>query len=130
MRPKKTSFWIVLIVMILAASVGAIIWQHHAKKDAVIAEVYVKGELVRTIDLSEVTAPETFTVEGAIGQNTIRVEPGRICVTEADCPDHVCIETGWLSSEHPSPIVCLPNKVVIQLRSDTENAPQIDGVTG
>ena len=65
-----------------------------------------------------------------IGKNTILVEPGRICVTEAECPDHVCIQMGWLSSEHPTPIVCLPNEVVIMLSDSTENTNRIDGVTG
>ena len=127
---KKTSFWVAVIAVILLASGAALLWQHHAKGGAVVAEIYVEGKCVRTIDLTAVSEPETFEVEGAIGKNTIRVEPGRICVTEADCPDHVCIEMGWLSSEHPSPIVCLPNKVVIQLSDSTENANDIDGVTG
>ncbi len=127
---KKTSFWIVLIALIVAVSAGVLLWQHLAKKDAVIAEIYVEGECVRRIDLSAVKEPETFTVEGVIGKNTILVEPGRICVTEAECPDHVCIEMGWLSSEHPTPIVCLPNEVVIMLSDSTENTNRIDGVTG
>ena len=127
---KKTSFWIVLIALIVAVSAGVLLWQHLAKKDAVIAEIYVEGECVHRIDLSAVKEPETFTVEGVIGKNTILVEPGRICVTEAECPDHVCIEMGWLSSEHPTPIVCLPNEVVIMLSDSTENTNRIDGVTG
>ena len=127
---KKTSFWIVLIALIVAVSAGVLLWQHLAKKDAVIAEIYVEGECVRRIDLSAVKEPETFTVEGVIGKNTILVEPGRICVTEAECPDHVCIQMGWLSSEHPTPIVCLPNEVVIMLSDSTENTNRIDGVTG
>lgn len=127
---KKNAFWVALIAVILLASAGVLIWQNHAKRDAVVAEIYVEGTCVRTIDLSAVSEPETFEVEGAIGKNTVRVEPGRICVTEADCPDHVCIQMGWLSSEQPRPIVCLPNKVVIQLADSTENANGFDGVTG
>ena len=127
---KKTAFWIVLIAVILAASVGVLIWQHNAKKNAVIAEIYVEGACVRTVDLSRVTEPERFDVEGAIGKNTVLVEPGRICVTDADCPDHVCVSMGWLPEENPFPIVCLPNQVVIQLKGDAEHSPQIDGVTG
>ena len=127
---KKTAFWVAVIAVILLASVGAILWQNHAKQDAVVAEIYVEGTCVRTVDLSEVKEPETFVVVGAIGKNTVRVEPGRICVTETDCPDHVCIQMGWLSSENPRPIVCLPNKVVIQLADSTENTNDVDGVTG
>lgn len=127
---KKTGFWIAVIAAILVLSAGALLLQHLSQKDAVVAEIYVKGECVRTIDLSAVKAPETFEVEGVIGTNTVLVEPGRICITEADCPDHVCIQMGWLSSEHPTPIVCLPNEVVIALSDQTEDHSGIDGVTG
>lgn len=127
---KKTGFWIAVIAVIFAVAVGALLWQHLSKKDAVIAEIYVEGRCERTIDLSEVTEPETFKVVGAIGTNTVLVEPGRICITEADCPDHVCIQMGWLSAEQQMPIVCLPNKVVIQLAEETESHTGIDGVTG
>jgi hypothetical protein len=127
---KKTTFWIALIAVIVAAAAGVLIWQHHQKKEAVIAEIYVRGECVRTIDLSEVSEPERFDVEGEIGKNTVLVEPGRICITDADCPDHVCVHMGWLSAEHSFPIVCLPNKVVIQLADGADNPNQIDGVTG
>ena len=127
---KKTGFWIAVIAVIFAVAVGALLWQHLSKKDALIAEIYVEGRCERTIDLSEVTEPETFEVVGAIGTNTVLVEPGRICITEADCPDHVCIQMGWLSAEQQMPIVCLPNKVVIQLAEETESHTGIDGVTG
>lgn len=127
---KKTSFWIVVIAVILLVSVGVLIWQHASKKDAVVAEIYVEGACVRTIDLSAVKEPETFEVEGVIGTNTVCVEPGRICITDAECPDHICMQMGWLSAEHPMPIVCLPNKVVIQLADGSEIPNGIDGVTG
>ena len=42
---KKTSFWIVLIALIVAVSAGVLLWQHLAKKDAVIAEIYVEGSV-------------------------------------------------------------------------------------
>ncbi len=127
---KKTSFWIAVIGVILALSAGALIWQHVSQKDHVIAEIYVSGACVKTIDLSAVKEPETFDVQGVIGKNTVLVEPGRICVTNADCPDHVCIRMGWLSQDDPMPIVCLPNEVVIQLSDSAENTNGIDGVTG
>ena len=127
---KKTSFWVAVIALIVAVSAGVLLWQRASKKDAVVAEIYAEGKLVRTVDLSAVKEQERFDVEGRIGKNSVLVEPGRICITEADCPDHVCIHMGWLSAEHPSPIVCLPNEVVIQLSDDTEIPGGFDGVTG
>ena len=126
---KKTSFWVILICAIAALSALALVWQHHqAKADAVIANIYQDGELIRTIDLNKLTEPETFTVTGPAGENEIVAEPGRICVSHADCPDQVCVNMGW-RSEDGFPIVCLPNKLVIEIESSADANP-IDGVVG
>ena len=86
------------------------------------------GELIRTIDLNGLTEPLTFTVSGPAGENVIVAEPGRICVSRADCPDQVCVNMGW-RSDGGFPIVCLPNKLVIEIESAADENP-IDGVVG
>lgn len=40
---------------------------------------------------------------------------------EADCPDHTCINSGWLED---LPIVCLPNKLVIEF-ADADSADAV-----
>ena len=69
----------------------------------------------------------TFTVEGPGGfTNTIEVEPGRIRVREAGCPDQVCVNQGYIS-DGTVPIVCLPNKLVIEI---TGGGDSLDAATG
>ncbi len=129
---KKTSFWIILIAAIALLAAAAVLWLHFRHSDAAVANIYLDGECIRSIDLNAVTEPEIFTVEGPIGTNTIQVEPGRIRVSNAECPDQVCVHMGWLTSEGGMPIVCLPNKLVISL----DDVPakigdaEIDGVVG
>ena len=85
-----------------------------------MVEVLQDGQCIKSIDIANVKEPYSFTVQDPDGgSNTIRVEPGRICITEADCPDHVCIRRGWLG-ENTAPIVCLPHKLVIQAVETTE----------
>ena len=73
------------------------------------------SEQEEPLDLSAVTDPYTFTVEGPGGfTNTILVEPGRIRVSQANCPDQVCVEMGAIS-DGTVPIVCLPHKLVIEI---------------
>ena len=82
--------------------------------EAHTAEIRLNGEVIRTIDLR--TAPdETFTVEGENGWNTVTIKGGEISITEASCPDKVCVNHGPLHSEY-LPIVCLPNKLEISLK--------------
>ena len=78
------------------------------------AEITSDGTVIRTIDLS--TAPdEVFTVESEYGTNTVTIKDGAISVTEASCPDKICVKHGELRTEM-LPIVCLPNKLIITFR--------------
>ena len=78
-----------------------------------IANVYQDNIRIRTIDLSAVTEPYSFTVTDSDGhENKVTVEPGRICVSEASCPDQICVRQGKLTGGG-IPIVCMPHRLVI-----------------
>lgn len=102
---------------------------HNRPALGAVANIYLDGECIRSVDLSAVREAETFTVTCEEGVNTILIEPGRICVSEADCPDRVCVVSGWLS-DSAAPIVCLPHRLVIRLEAaeDSLDGP-IDGVS-
>lgn len=77
------------------------------------AVVSFNGEVIRRIDLS--SAPdEVFTVGDGEQYNVITVQDGTVFVSEASCPDKICVKHGKLESEY-LPIICLPNKLVIEL---------------
>jgi len=123
---KSTRFWVLVIAALLALSVaGMLLFMGGRGGDAA---VYQDGKLLRTIDLMSVTEPYTFTVEGPAGTNTVEVERGRIRVSHADCPDQVCVRQGWISTG-AALIVCLPNKLVIQI-ADGGGSAIADGVSG
>lgn len=123
----KTRYWIIGILAVLAVCIIALffIYGNDADGENLRAEIYLDGECIETIDLSQVTEPYSFTVKGRVGENIISVEPDRICVSEADCPDQVCVHQGWEATT-AKPIICLPNRLVIRLVSSEE--PEIDGV--
>lgn len=124
---KSTRFWVILIAVLLVASAAAAVWL-AGRSAGTVANIYLDGECIRSIDLSQVAEAYTFTVDGSAGTNTVRVEPGRICVSHADCPDQVCVHQGWISTG-VTPIVCLPNRLVIQIEVQAGQT-DIDGVTG
>ena len=105
----------VVIVIIAALAAGSLYLAFAGNSDnSNTAVITLDGNVIREIDL--LTAPdETFTVESERGSNVIRVENGTIRVTEASCPDKICVSHGELVSEQ-LPIVCLPNRLVIALK--------------
>ena len=122
--------WFFRTLLLLAAaallSVGAILLLGRWSGGGHMARIYQDGVLIREIDLDSLSAPLTFTVEFQGRTNTITAQPGRIRVESADCPDQVCVDQGWIS-DGTVPVVCLPNRLVIQIEGGGDG---LDSATG
>lgn len=118
----KTKTWILILVLLLAVCGIAAAFLFLGNSDSQVVEIRQDNVLIRTIDLSQVKAPYFLTIEdGRGGSNTLLVESGRICISEADCPDQICVRRGWLSGAG-APIICLPHRLVITSVSQTADA--------
>lgn len=107
----------IAMVVILAVLV-AVCFLPKGSSDAVVAEVYQDGELLRTLSLEE---NASFAVTGTY-TNTITVENGKIAITASDCPGEDCVHSGAIHTSGRS-IVCLPNGVevrVVSAQSDVD----------
>ena len=89
------------------------------------AKIVQNQKVLEIIDLNSVEEPREWIVkEENGGVNTIRVEKGRIRFVDADCPDFVCVNSGWLSQ--PGDIaVCLPHKLSIHIEGQNNEVDQI-----
>lgn len=125
---KRTRFWVVFLAALAAAAAVGALWVSRSTGHGTVARIYQAGVCIRSIDLSQLTEPELFPVEGPAGGNTIQAEPGRIRVCDAGCPDQICVNQGWLS-DSVAPVVCLPNQLVIRIESGP-NEGDLDGVSG
>ncbi len=47
--------------------------------------------------------------------NTVVIKNGEVRISEADCPDRVCVNTGGISKAGER-IICLPNSVIVEVR--------------
>ena len=81
------------------------------------ASIYSDGKLIKTIDLRN-AGDQTFTVYSEDrGYNVITVKDGSISVTDADCPDRICVMTAPISAGIQQ-IVCMPHKLVIRIETN------------
>lgn len=118
---------LILALLALAAAASAIALLLPKKISRPVARITLDSVVVQEIDLGLVGAAYSFTLEGADGlTNTILVEPGRIRVSEAGCPDQICVHQGYIS-DGTVPIVCLPNKLIIEI---TGGGEALDAATG
>lgn len=121
---KSTKFWVVLTAILLAVGLGGMALTRLLAPEGTEAEIALDGEVIRTVDLSQVTETEVFTVESENGVNVVEIAPGRIRVQSADCPDQICVNRGW--AEHGGdPIVCLPHRLVITLTDSDGDDPDL-----
>lgn len=124
---KVTSVFIIIFLSIILIISLIAILRPVSGNAQYTADIYQDGNLLASITLDDVTAPYSFTVTGENGcVNEIEVRSGNIGIISADCPDKLCIHQGFARNSK-LPIVCLPNRLVIQLR---ENDPvSVDATT-
>jgi len=106
-------------VVIASAVAALLVWRVPVS----YARIYKDGILTEAVNLAAVAEGYTIVVEG----NAIEVEPGRIRVSDADCPDVLCVRQGWARGGLV-PIVCLPNRLVIVF--DGGGDGDVDAVVG
>lgn len=112
---------IIFVCIFIVFAVGAFVINSIEPTED-LAVITVNGEFYREVDL---TKEDNFVIETEKGYNTISVKNNMIYVTEATCPDQLCVRHGELHNKYDA-IVCLPNKVVIEYKTDSG----IDAIAG
>ena len=121
---RKRNTVLFLIILFLIISIGFLIQRYYLGKSGISAIIEQDGETVAELDLNKDT--ELVLNDGNGGSNTITVQNGHISVTEANCPDLVCVRTGAIS-QTGEVIACLPHKLIITISSDQTDS--LDSLT-
>lgn len=98
---------LVLIVVVISFCVNLIM----NNKDSEYIEIYVDNKLYKTYSIDD---EDEFRINTKDGYNIVKIHDSGVEITEASCPDKVCIKSGFISKPSES-IVCLPNKVNIKI---------------
>ena len=85
--------------------------------------VFVDGQLKAVYPLSSKKV-EQF-VEGEIGKSYFEIKDGMVRMVSSPCPHKICEKQGWQNLSG-NKIICVPNKVYIELRGDIE----LDSISG
>ena len=145
----KTRYWVIGLALLLTACIGLSIPLLLPGQDAAFAQIISDGQVMHTVDLktdrqihisTANSGRNTITVAGGILEGAkvdidsvengtlsgsdITVAGGKIGVTEANCPDHYCMDRGMCSGG--TQIVCLPNRLIIRFVGEQA----VDSVAG
>lgn len=113
---KSQLFWVIAFLAVIVLCCVIIVF--FSKSGGSYAEVYVEGELVKKVLLSE---DAEFEIKTDHGINNIELKDGKVRVKSADCKNQVCVESGW-SSGPSSPIICAPHKLTVKITDDESSA--------
>ena len=117
MKKKKHTIYFLIALLILIGS-GFIIQNPFFGNPGATAVIEQNGKKIYELDLNENTS--LILEDGQGGSNTITIANGTIAVTDANCPDLVCVHTGAIS--HTGEIIaCLPHTLIITI---SETDPQ------
>lgn len=107
---------VLFAALLLAALLLALAVQRFFGEPGGVAVVQVDGETVAKLPLGEDT--ELLIGSETAAYNRVTVSGGKVAVTDADCPDRVCVRTGAIDSQGQV-IACLPHKLIVTV----EGAP-------
>jgi hypothetical protein len=114
---KKSDIYLV-VGLLAVAFIFWLILGFFVKKQGQTVVVKVDGAVVYELSMQENT---TVTVEGYQGgENVIVIENGAVSMTDADCPDKLCVHSGEKTKTGET-IVCLPHRVVVEITGDLDD---------
>lgn len=117
---QKSDLFLVAALIILAVISSVVFTVKNRGKGEAYCQITYEGNLALTVDLSKDGA---FALE----QNPnvlFEVNNGAIAFIESNCPDKVCIHSGFLSNPGQM-AACLPNRVSIRIISEEADTDMI-----
>lgn len=108
---------LVLLLCVLLAASGSWLFMNLGEKDnSSQITITVNGEFYGSYSLDE---DQMIQIGDS---NVCQIKDKKATMIEADCPDHLCMRQKAIDKENGGTIVCLPNKVVIEIskKQDTE----------
>lgn len=121
---------IILIITVIVISIASL---NLIRKEAVgINEKYISvqvdGSEYKKITFDKDMIGKQINIETDFGLNVIEIGDGTVKVVDADCPDKLDVHQGEISRPGEI-IVCLPNRMIVEIIGPEEETPEIDYMT-
>lgn len=131
---KHLKLWdLAIIVLLMSASfIPLLIFTKQEKTYAnqteqdLMAIISVDGQVVEEIILKDDQRSETFVFKDNQGHENIIFRDGEnVSMLDANCTDRLCVRQSTIHQEGQT-IVCLPHKLLIEIKSDKLIDNEID----
>jgi hypothetical protein len=119
---KKADILLFFVILIFGVAVSW--WSLAGNQAGDLVVVSVDGQIYGSYRLGE---DQVIQIEKNGHQNYITIKGGQVSMSFSNCKNQVCVHTGAISETKDS-IVCLPNRVVVEIQS--EEGGGLDVITG
>ena len=123
-RMAKKSDMVLLACIFLVLLACVVLFQFFWRQAGGRVTVTVDGEVYGTYSLDDDRTVE-IKADGKV-TNVLEIHSGSTDIVSADCPDKLCVRQRAVSRRRET-IVCLPNKVVVEVMGAKE--AELDAVT-
>lgn len=122
-RLGKTDLLLLGLLLFLGLA-GAFAVRLLVHQDGGMVRISINGDIYGTYQLSE--AQTVPIVRDGVVTNTLQIIDKEAKMTEADCPDQLCVHQKAIAKQGET-IVCLPNRVVVEIAG--EQASDLDALS-
>ena len=119
--PRRSDLYLILGCLLAALVLGGLWLLLREGGAAVVVEQ--NGRETARYAIHE---DRTVRIEGEEGYNLLVIQGGEAWLSEADCPNLLCVKTGKIRYTGQS-IVCLPHRLAVRIAG---GASALDAVTG
>ena len=115
---KKWDLIIIIVLILLSLMPIRLLISSNNSGDLKRVIINVNGEEYESLELKE-NVSEIIKIEEGLGVNEICIKEREVYMNHSNCTDKVCMRQGKISRIGES-IVCLPNRVFIEIKGDEE----------
>lgn len=108
---KNKEIIIIIVIVLIALGGAAAFYFINITEAPLFVRVTRNGSEIFYAPVSENT---TRVLTDDAGYNTLVIKDGQVSISEADCPEQVCVNTHWITSPGET-IVCLPHRLIVEI---------------
>ena len=126
----KDALIICLALLVAAAAYGGMVWARGGQTLSGMVEIRVNGELFAAVPLGETRDVVIEQENGEI--NTVSIGGG-VRMSQSSCKNQLCLHQGevtptnWTGRALGRSIVCLPNRVLVELALEDSARRVVEG---
>lgn len=124
----KWDKYLIIIIILLSLLSMYYIKNIATNKGNEYVMIEVNGKEYRRITLSDDNQTRYLEIDNQYGYNKLEIQGKKIRVIDADCPDKLDVKQGWIKNIGEV-IVCLPNRLVIEIRGDKKPQNEVDSTS-